>query len=234
MAVSAPAPVPPLLAVEGLRLAATASGTPVPLLDGVSLTVGRGESVAIVGESGSGKSLTMRAAMGLLPDGVEVTGGTVRLDGTDLLTLPPRERAALRGHRMSLLLQDPFTMLHPQLTCGRQIADGLRPGFAAPGGGRARRAAVRAEVVRRLAEDGLDAASADRNPHELSGEHAPARRHSRGPRRRPGPAHRRRAHHRPGRRQPARRPRPPRRAARPPRHGPGPRHPRPARRLLRR
>ncbi|UKL03238.1 ABC transporter ATP-binding protein [Streptomyces sp. NBU3104] len=169
MAVSAPAPVPPLLAVEGLRLAATASGTPVPLLDGVSLTVGRGESVAIVGESGSGKSLTMRAAMGLLPDGVEVTGGTVRLDGTDLLTLPPRERAALRGHRMSLLLQDPFTMLHPQLTCGRQIADGLRPGFAAPGGGRARRAAVRAEVVRRLAEVGLDAAVADRHPHELSG-----------------------------------------------------------------
>lgn len=67
MAVSAPAPATPLLAVEGLRLAATASGTPVPLLDGVSLTVGRGESVAIVGESGSGKSLTMRAAMGLLP-----------------------------------------------------------------------------------------------------------------------------------------------------------------------
>ncbi|MFD4013992.1 oligopeptide/dipeptide ABC transporter ATP-binding protein [Streptomyces albidoflavus] len=169
MAVSAPVSATPLLAVEGLRLAATASGTPVPLLDGVSLTVGRGESVAIVGESGSGKSLTMRAAMGLLPDGVEVTGGTVRLDGTDLLTLPPRERAALRGHRMSLLLQDPFTMLHPQLTCGRQIADGLRPGFAAPGGGRARRAAVRAEVVRRLAEVGLDAAVADRHPHELSG-----------------------------------------------------------------
>ncbi|WP_127453694.1 ABC transporter ATP-binding protein [Streptomyces sp. B29(2018)] len=169
MAVSAPVPATPLLAVEGLRLAATASGTPVPLLDGVSLTVGRGESVAIVGESGSGKSLTMRAAMGLLPDGVEVTGGTVRLDGTDLRTLPPRERAALRGHRMSLLLQDPFTMLHPQLTCGRQIADGLRPGFAAPGGGRARRAAVRAEVVRRLAEVGLDAAVADRHPHELSG-----------------------------------------------------------------
>ncbi|MCO6747487.1 ABC transporter ATP-binding protein [Streptomyces sp. IpFD-1.1] len=169
MAVSAPVPATPLLAVEGLRLAATASGTPVPLLDGVSLTVGRGESVAIVGESGSGKSLTMRAAMGLLPDGVEVTGGTVRLDGTDLGTLPPRERAALRGHRMSLLLQDPFTMLHPQLSCGRQIADGLRPGFAAPGGGRARRAAVRAEVVRRLAEVGLDAAVADRHPHELSG-----------------------------------------------------------------
>ncbi|WP_186783115.1 ABC transporter ATP-binding protein [Streptomyces sp. CBG33] len=169
MAVSAPVPATPLLAVEGLRLAATASGTPVPLLDGVSLTVGRGESVAIVGESGSGKSLTMRAAMGLLPAGVEVTGGTVRLDGTDLGTLPPRERAALRGHRMSLLLQDPFTMLHPQLTCGRQIADGLRPGFAAPGGGRARRAAVRAEVVRRLAEVGLDAAVADRHPHELSG-----------------------------------------------------------------
>ncbi|MGA5574345.1 ABC transporter ATP-binding protein [Streptomyces koyangensis] len=169
MAAPVPAPATPLLAVEGLRLAATASGIPVPLLEGVSLTVGRGESVAIVGESGSGKSLTMRAATGLLPDGVEVTGGTVRLDGTDLLALPPRERAALRGHRVSLLLQDPFTMLHPQLTCGQQIADGLRPDSSTPHGRRARRGAVRAEVVRRLAEVGLEAAVADRHPHELSG-----------------------------------------------------------------
>ncbi|WP_327712932.1 ABC transporter ATP-binding protein [Streptomyces sp. NBC_00464] len=158
----------PLLSVDGLRVAATAApGGPVPILDGVSLEVGRGECIGIVGESGSGKSLAMRAVAGLLPSGTGVTGGSVRIDGHEVLTLSPRERHALRGRRVTLLMQDPFTMLHPQLTCGRQIADGLR----GLDGGRLRRnkAARRTEVERRLAEVGLSPDVADRYPHELSG-----------------------------------------------------------------
>ncbi|MFD8690163.1 ABC transporter ATP-binding protein [Streptomyces sp. NPDC059651] len=158
----------PLLAVDGLRVAATAApGGPVPILDGISLEVGRGECIGIVGESGSGKSLAMRAVAGLLPSGTGLTGGSVRIDGDEVLTLSPRERHALRGRRVSLLMQDPFTMLHPQLTCGRQIADGLR----GLDGGRLRRdkSARRAEVERRLAEVGLSPDVADRYPHELSG-----------------------------------------------------------------
>ncbi|WP_406099504.1 ABC transporter ATP-binding protein [Streptomyces sp. NBC_01013] len=159
----------PLLAVEGLRVAATAApGGPVPILDGISLEVGGGECIGIVGESGSGKSLAMRAVAGLLPPGTGVTGGSVRIHGQEVLDLPPRERHALRGRRVTLLMQDPFTMLHPQLTCGRQIADGLRD----LDGGRIRRgtkAVRRAEVERRLAEVGLGPDVADRYPHELSG-----------------------------------------------------------------
>ncbi|MFF2324534.1 MULTISPECIES: ABC transporter ATP-binding protein [unclassified Streptomyces] len=159
----------PLLSVEGLRVAATAgAGGPVPILDGVSLEVGRGECIGIVGESGSGKSLAMRAVAGLLPTGTGVTGGSVRIDGQEVLTLTPRERHALRGRRVTLLMQDPFTMLHPQLTCGRQIADGLR-GLDGPLRGRAGKAARRAAVERRLAEVGLGPDVADRYPHELSG-----------------------------------------------------------------
>lgn len=172
MAGPAPAAPPaagPLLAVDGLRVAATAApGGPVPILEGISLEVGRGECIGIVGESGSGKSLAMRAVAGLLPSGTGVTGGSVRIDGREVLGLSPREHHALRGRRVTLLMQDPFTMLHPQLTCGRQIADGLRD---LDGGRNLRRAkaARRAEVERRLAEVGLGPDVADRYPHELSG-----------------------------------------------------------------
>ncbi|MFF9348878.1 dipeptide ABC transporter ATP-binding protein [Streptomyces sp. NPDC014734] len=163
------APAGPLLSVDGLRVVATGGpGGPVPILDGVSLEVGRGECVGVVGESGSGKSLAMRAVVGLLPSGTEVTDGSVRIGDREALALTPRERHALRGRRITLLMQDPFTMLHPQLTCGRQIADGLRRRADGPRG-RGRRAAVRAEVGRRLAEVGLGPDTADRYPHELSG-----------------------------------------------------------------
>ncbi|MET8574185.1 ABC transporter ATP-binding protein [Streptomyces sp. NPDC005012] len=155
----------PLLEVDGLSVASDA-GSRAVVVDGVSLTVAPGECVGVVGESGSGKSLTVRAVAGLLPEGLRVTGGAVRLDGEDVLALAPRARAALRGRRIALLMQDPFAMLHPQLTCGRQIADGLR---GLDGRGRAVRAARRAEVERRLAEVGLDPSVADRHPHELSG-----------------------------------------------------------------
>lgn len=173
-AMTGPAPAAPpatgrLLAVDGLRVAATAApGGPVPILEGISLEVGRGECIGIVGESGSGKSLAMRAVAGLLPSGTGVTGGSVRIDGREVLGLSPREHHALRGRRVTLLMQDPFTMLHPQLTCGRQIADGLRD---LDGGRNLRRAkaARRAEVERRLAEVGLGPDVADRYPHELSG-----------------------------------------------------------------
>ncbi|MFE6973277.1 ABC transporter ATP-binding protein [Streptomyces sp. NPDC057682] len=159
----------PLLAVEGLRVAATAApGGPVPILDGVSLEVGRGECIGIVGESGSGKSLAMRAVAGLLPAGTAVTDGSVRIDGREVLDLSPRARHALRGRRVTLLMQDPFTMLHPQLTCGRQIADGLRDLDGEHTRRRAKKA-VRADVERRLAEVGLSPDVADRYPHELSG-----------------------------------------------------------------
>ncbi|WP_299538980.1 ABC transporter ATP-binding protein [uncultured Streptomyces sp.] len=162
-------PADDLLVVEDLKVAATAhrDGS-VPIVDGVSLRVGRGECVGIVGESGSGKSLAMRAVAGLLPAGTAATGGTVRIAGEDVLGLSSADRHALRGRRVTLLMQDPFTMLHPQLTCGRQIADGLRERHGAL---RGRRGAAerRAEVARRLAEVGLAPEVADRYPHELSG-----------------------------------------------------------------
>src|SRR4051812_9786412 len=84
------------------------------LVDGVSLQVGVGESVAIVGESGSGKSLTARATVGLLPTGLEASG-SIRYRGTEILGMSERSRARFRGPEVTMILQDPFTMLHPML-----------------------------------------------------------------------------------------------------------------------
>ncbi|WP_037934892.1 ABC transporter ATP-binding protein [Streptosporangium roseum] len=142
------------LAVEGLTVRQPATGR--TLLSGVTFEVAPGESVAIVGESGSGKSLTVRAMLGLLPRGLEATG-TVRIAG-ERVDDDPRARARQRGGVVSLLMQDPFTLLNPLRGVGRQIADGLP-----------RRADAKAEVSRLLAEVGLPADVAGRYPFQLSG-----------------------------------------------------------------
>jgi oligopeptide/dipeptide ABC transporter ATP-binding protein len=103
----------------------SASRREVPVVRGVSFDVHAGETVALVGESGSGKSFTALALMGLLPEGARVTGGSVRLDDRDLLTLDARERRACRGAEIAMVYQDPMTSLNPLMRVGAQIAEGL-------------------------------------------------------------------------------------------------------------
>ena len=111
-----------LLEVEGLEV--RIRGKP-RVLRGVSLSVGRGAVHGLVGESGAGKSMIGRAVLGVLPRGVEVTGGAVRLDGRDLLAMPERERRRLLGKRAALIPQDPLTALNPSRRVGPQITDRL-------------------------------------------------------------------------------------------------------------
>jgi len=152
--------VPALLRVRGLSISAAGRS----ITAGTDLEVGRGDTVAIVGESGSGKSLTARAIARLLPDGVAATGA-IHYDGVDLMALGERDMRALRGRRISLLLQDPFTMLNPLMKCGAHIREML-----AGSAGFADRSALATEVARRLAEVGItDPDVADRLPFQLSG-----------------------------------------------------------------
>lgn len=135
------------------------------ILSSAELYVRAGETVGIVGESGSGKSMLAKAVARLLPRDV-FAQGTVRFAGDELLSLPNRQMGALRGRGLTILYQDPFTMLNPLLTCGDHIAEGL------PGGEkrRNRKGKLRAEAARRLAEVGITAPDAlDRYPFELSG-----------------------------------------------------------------
>ncbi|HEX6931804.1 MAG TPA: ABC transporter ATP-binding protein [Streptosporangiaceae bacterium] len=153
----------PVLEVEGLRIERLRPGRRDTIVKAVDLALGPGETIGIVGESGSGKSMTARAIMGLLPPAL-VASGQVRYRGSNLLELTEREWQAMRGGEIGLILQDPFTMLNPVMTCGRIIGESL------PKEPRLSRDARREEVVRRLAEVGIrDASVAGRYPFQLSG-----------------------------------------------------------------
>ena len=112
----------PLLAVEDLTLSLDEAHGGARVVDGVSLTVRRGGALGIVGESGSGKSLTLRAAMGLLPGAVRVERGRVVLGGTEL-ALSGRAARRQRRRRMAMVFQDSLTALDPVYTVGDQIAE---------------------------------------------------------------------------------------------------------------
>ncbi|WP_331767707.1 ABC transporter ATP-binding protein [Embleya sp. NBC_00896] len=94
-------------------------------LDGVDLTVRRGEIVGLAGESGSGKTMTALALLGLLPHGGSATGRML-VDGDDVLEMTPRQVRDLRGNRVAMVFQDPMTSLHPMLTIGKQLTEHLR------------------------------------------------------------------------------------------------------------
>ena len=96
-------------------------------VDDVSFQVRRGETLAIVGESGCGKSVTALSIMRLVPDPPgRVVGGSVRLEGTDLLELDEAEMRKIRGNRISMIFQEPMTSLNPVMRIGDQITEAVR------------------------------------------------------------------------------------------------------------
>jgi len=134
------------------------------VVDAVSFDVPDGTRVGLIGESGSGKSLTALALLGLLPDGADVSG-SVRWDGQELIGMPDRELAKLRGDEIGIVFQEPRTALNPIRTIGRQIGESVRihEGLS--------RSAARARAIDEASRVSL----ADperivaRYPHQLSG-----------------------------------------------------------------
>ncbi len=118
---------PGLLELEGLETRFQIGARVYRAVNGVSLSLARGECVGLVGESGSGKSVTALSVMGLVasPPGV-ITGGAVRLAGVDLLSLPYRGLRALRGRRVAYIFQDPLSTLHPLYRVGDQMIEAIR------------------------------------------------------------------------------------------------------------
>ncbi|MDQ0642277.1 ABC transporter ATP-binding protein [Microbacterium murale] len=113
----------PAASAENLVITAS-DGT--ELVHGVSVQVRPGEAVGIVGESGSGKTLTCRALLGILPPGLAITGGTVRVGDQDLTDAPEKTWRSLRGTHVAAVFQDPASYLHPAIPVGAQLEETLR------------------------------------------------------------------------------------------------------------
>jgi peptide/nickel transport system ATP-binding protein len=120
-----PAPVdgPPLLEVSDLRTWFGTRSGDVHAVDGVDLTVGRGEVLGLVGESGSGKSVTMLSVLRLVERPGRIVSGRVTFDGTDLTSLGRKQLQAIRGNRISMIFQQPNASLHPCFNAARQISE---------------------------------------------------------------------------------------------------------------
>ncbi|XXU85500.1 ABC transporter ATP-binding protein [Sorangium sp. So ce1099] len=120
-------PAEALLEVSDLRVSFTADGRVTRVLDGVSFTVPRGRTVALVGESGCGKTVTALSILRLLPAPyASIDGGSIALEGKDLLALGEREMRAVRGGKIAMIFQEPMTSLNPVYTVGAQIAEAIR------------------------------------------------------------------------------------------------------------
>ncbi|NAS62654.1 dipeptide ABC transporter ATP-binding protein DppD, partial [Pseudomonas syringae pv. actinidiae] len=137
----------------------------VPVVDGLSLSVDRGEVLAIVGESGSGKSVTMMALMGLIDSPGIITADALNFDGNDLLKLNSRQRRRIIGKDLAMVFQDPMTALNPSYTVGFQIEEVLRQHLNMSGKAARQRAL---ELLEKVEIPGA-AARLNAYPHQLSG-----------------------------------------------------------------
>ena len=123
-------PMEPLVRVRDLHVTfsagASARARPVRAVNGVDLTVARGETVALIGESGSGKSVTLRALLRLHAAKRTQISGTMQVAGLDVLALAPRALADYRGKVASMIFQEPLLALDPVYTVGQQIIESIR------------------------------------------------------------------------------------------------------------
>src|SRR6266404_5252222 len=152
--------------IKGLQTYLFTRSGIVKAVDDVSFSLRRGETLAIVGESGCGKSMTALSIMRLVPNPPgKIVGGTIMLEGRDLLKLDEAEMRDIRGNDISMIFQEPMTSLNPVLTIGHQIAEALRLHQDLSKSA----AAEKAVEMLRLVKIPEPAQRAREYPHQLSG-----------------------------------------------------------------
>jgi oligopeptide/dipeptide ABC transporter ATP-binding protein len=161
----APQTTAPLLRVDNLSVSFRTDHGPLPALQGVSLGVSPGETLAVVGESGSGKSVLSLALMNLLPPTATMTADHLSFDGRDLASLGQRDKRALRGRDMAMIFQEPATALNPVQRIGDQLVEAILLHDDMP------RVRAHARAVEALAATGIPSPDvrARAYPHQLSG-----------------------------------------------------------------
>ena len=154
-----------MLKIDDLKVALDAESGLVKAIDGLSLSIKRGETFALVGESGCGKSMTALALMRLLPDSGEITHGNVALEGEDVLALPESQMRAVRGGKIGMIFQEPATSLNPVMRVGEQIVEAIEAHTALRGD------AARAKAIEWMGKVGIPEPERriDEYPFRLSG-----------------------------------------------------------------
>ena len=114
-----------MLSIDQLKVALDSESGLVKAIDGLALTISRGQTFALVGESGCGKSMTALALMRLLPENGAVTAGDVDLEGIDVLGLSEARMRGVRGARIGMIFQEPSTSLNPVMRVGDQIVEAI-------------------------------------------------------------------------------------------------------------
>jgi oligopeptide/dipeptide ABC transporter ATP-binding protein len=156
----------PLLEIRELQTHFFTDDGVVRAVDGVSLAIEPGRTLAVVGESGSGKSVTALSLLRLVatPPG-RIVGGSIRFRGRDLLSLSEPEMRGIRGREISMIFQEPMTSLNPVHTCGAQIMEVLELHLKLD------RAAARKQAIELLKKVGIPSPEqrVDEYPHQMSG-----------------------------------------------------------------
>jgi peptide/nickel transport system ATP-binding protein len=155
-----------LLEVKNLQTWFFSEGRVLKAVDGVSLALEEGETVALVGESGCGKSVTAVSILGLVPNPPgRIVGGEILFEGRDLLALDHRSLRAVRGNRIGMIFQEPMTSLNPVFTIGNQIVEAIEQHRPVKRKAARSRAAELLELVGLVDPNRL----LDEYPHRLSG-----------------------------------------------------------------
>ncbi len=155
----------PVLSVRDLRVDFVTRRGALHAIDGVSLTIARGEVLGVVGESGAGKSVTGLAVIGLIDPPGRIAGGEIALSGSRIDNLTPEAMRRIRGKRIGMIFQDPLTSLNPLYRVGDQLVETIRTHLDLS------ESAARQRAIDLLTEVGISAPEKriDAYPHEFSG-----------------------------------------------------------------
>ena len=154
-----------LLEIKDLSVEYHTEFAKVYAVNGLSLTLKYGETLGLVGETGAGKTTTALSVIRLLPDGIgHVTGGSIMLDGNDMVHMPEEKVRTLRGKTVSMIFQDPMTSLNPIKTIGDQILEVLRTHNRSMA-----KEALNRQVDKMMEMVGIPAYRKNEYPHEFSG-----------------------------------------------------------------
>lgn len=117
----------PFLEIRDLKVEYTSGGQVIHAVNGISLELEKGKTLALVGETGAGKTTIAKSILRILPDhAARIVSGEIRLEGTDLLKISESDMRKVRGNKISMVFQDPMTALNPNIKIGEQIAEVIR------------------------------------------------------------------------------------------------------------